>query len=398
MRCLWLTYIDPRPEHSGQLIYSGRLIGALAEAGAEIEVLCLARRESERDDGDFEEGVRWHVVPEERRPAWASVFSELPNVAFRAGAAGVRRRFAALLRDKRWDCVFLDGLFVSWGLAALLREARRHDPDARPRLVYVSHNHEETTRARVAQNYRGNPLERTLLTLDARKARWLERRVVESADLVTAITPEDAARYAVRRGKRPTLVLLPGYCGRRLAIRRITRDMPRRAIVVGSFDWLAKRMNLEEFLHVADPLFAAAGAELEVIGDGDARFLDRLRREVSTAHVTGAVECILPYLDSARIAIVPERTGGGFKLKVLDYVFNRLPVAAIENSVAGMPLEPNRSILTFPHYQALVPGVLAAMDDLDLLNGLQERAFDVCDDLFDWRSRGRALMDAARAA
>lgn len=398
MRCLWLSFIDPNPEYSGQLIYSGRLIAALAEAGAEIEAVCLARPESERRGSHVREGVRWHLVREERRPAWASVFSGLPNVAYRAGTAGMRRRFADLLRDGHWDCVMLDGLFVSWGLAPFLREARGRGRGMRPRLIYVSHNHEESVRARMAENYPGHTMERTLLRFDARKARRLERRVVELADLVTAITPADAAHYAARRGGRPTVVLLPGYGGRRLAARRITSDMPRRAIVVGSFDWLAKRMNLEEFLHVADPLFAAAGAEIEVIGDGDAQFLERLRRDVATAHVTGAVECILPHLDSARIAIVPERTGGGFKLKVLDYVFNRLPVAAIENSVAGMPLEANQSILTYPHCKALAGGVLGAMDDLDLLNNLQERAFAACADLFDWKSRGRALLDAARAA
>ncbi len=398
MRCLWLTYIDPHPERSGQLIYSGRLIGALAETGAEVDVVCLARQESHCRDGHVQDGVRWHVVDGERRPAWASVFSALPNVAYRSGTGGIRRRFARLLRERQWDCVFLDGLFVSWGLTPLLRAQRTIGRFARPRLVYVSHNHEETVRARVAENYRGGSMGRALLMFDARKARRLERSLVTFADLVTAITPEDAAHYAARRDGRPTLVLLPGYCGRRLEVRRITPDTPRRAVVVGSFDWLAKRMNLEEFLRVADPMFAAAGVQLEIVGDGDAQFLQRLRGEVSTAHITGAVECILPYLDAARIAIVPERTGGGFKLKVLDYVFNRLPVAAIENSIAGMPLEPNQSILTYPHHQALARGVLDTMDDLDLLNRLQEHAFAACSGLFDWRSRGRELLDAARAA
>ena len=40
---------------------------------------------------------------------------------------------------------------------------------------------------------------------------------------------------------------------------------------------------------------------------------------------TGTVPDVTRYMDEARIAIVPERNGGGFKLKVLEYVFNRIP-------------------------------------------------------------------------
>jgi hypothetical protein len=31
---------------------------------------------------------------------------------------------------------------------------------------------------------------------------------------------------------------------------------------------------------------------------------------------------------------------GGFKLKTLNYIFNRVPIAAIRGSIAGLPLTP----------------------------------------------------------
>jgi glycosyltransferase involved in cell wall biosynthesis len=194
------------------------------------------------------------------------------------------------------------------------------------------------------------------------------------------------------------VILLPGYEGRQLPSRRITADLPRRAVVVGSFDWMAKRMNLREFLDVADPMFAAAGVELQVIGDGDRPFLEQLRRELKTTEVTGRVDSVLPYLDKARMAIVAEKTGGGFKHKVLSYVFNRLPIAALDNSIAGVPLTPTESLLTYPDFQALAHGVLSAIDDLELLNRLQERAFAACSGRFDWRSRGEKLFAALAPA
>lgn len=393
MRCLWLTCVDPEPEHSGQYIYSGRLIAALAQTGAEVAVVCAARAGTAAMQ-DGEAGLRWYRLPLRRRPRWASALSPLPHVAFKSVCPALRAAFRSRLRQERWDAVVIDGLFVGWGSQVI--ENALPGPD-RPRLVYVSHNHEETTRALMARNFRGGRLQKLLLVNDARKARKLERRLARTADLVTAITQEDKLLYAALRGIRPTIVLPPGYRGRRLSERRIGAQTPRRAILVGSFDWMAKRMNLAEFLAVADQPFRAAGVELQIVGSGCSRFLEEMRRLGRHATFTGSVESILPYLDQARIALVPERTGGGFKLKLLDYVFNRVPVAALDQAVAGVPLVAGESALLFPNQEALVEGVLRAIDDIPLLNRLQEAAFAACADRFDWEERGRRLRDAIEA-
>jgi len=189
-------------------------------------------------------------------------------------------------------------------------------------------------------------------------------------------------------------ILTPGYRGRRLTERRISPDLPRRAIIVGSFDWIAKRMNVEEFVNVADPMFADWRAELQVVGSAEKAFLDRLRERTVATGFTGTVPDVTHYMDDARIAIVPERSGGGFKLKVLEYVFNRIPVFALNGSFAGVPLRHNESVMLFPDYAALAHGVLEAIDDVDRLNSLQEKAYADCRDHFDWASRGRQVLSA----
>src|SRR6185436_8219853 len=153
--------------------------------------------------------------------------------------------------------------------------------------------------------------------------------------------------------------------------------------IVGSFDWIAKRMNLAEFVEVADPLFAQAGAELLAVGSAEQAFLKQLRRQTVATHFTGTVPDIAPYLDKARIAIVPERNGGGFKLKVLEYVFNRVPVFALRGSFPGVPLVHGDSVMLYPDHESLARGVLDSIDDVARLNRLQERAYAACRDRFD---------------
>jgi glycosyltransferase involved in cell wall biosynthesis len=153
-------------------------------------------------------------------------------------------------------------------------------------------------------------------------------------------------------------------------------------------------MNLAEFVDIADPWFADAGAELQAVGSADEAFLEQLRHRTVATQFTGTVPDIEPYLDDARIAIVPERNGGGFKLKVLEYVFNRVPVFALTGSFAGVPLVHNDSVMLYPDHAALAHGVLEAIDDVDLLNRLQERAVAACSGRFDWPSRGRQIVSA----
>jgi glycosyltransferase involved in cell wall biosynthesis len=396
MRYLWLTWIDPAPEHDGQRIYSGRLIDAVSASGGEIEVLCFANKNSPRRPGVAEGNVRWWPVPCAPHSAFASIFSPLPNIAYRSYTADMRRGLHALASQGHWDTVVLDGLYAGWALPHLeqVRAA-----DGRPaRVVYVSHNHEATLRPEIANNYRGNPVKAALLRRDAAKAVKTEHELLEKSNLVTAITEEDAARFRASHPRKRIVALPPGYSGRRLARRSITADLPRRAVILGSFDWIAKSMNLEEFIAVADPRFAEAGAELQVIGNSDSGLLDSLRREVRATDLVGRVPEVESYLENSRIAIVPERTGGGFKLKVLDYVFNRLPVAAIAGSVAGTPLRPLESILTFDSLERLAAGVIRALDDLPLLNRLQDRAYAACVDRFDWRRRGETFVAETAAA
>ncbi len=389
MHCLWLTWIDPAPEHDGQRIYSGRMIDAVAARGVKIDILCF-HSESVRERGQSEDPVRWWLVPRDERPGWWSVFSRLPNLSHRCDTLAMRRGFRDLLERRVWDTIVMDGLSTGWALDII--DAYFGDGPDRPRLIYISHNHEETTRALVADNFTGNPLMAAALKIDARKATLLEHRMMDSVDVISAVTPEDAERFSARVPQKPVFVLSPGYGGRRVPSRRIGPHVPRRALLVGSFEWLAKQMNLTEFLSAADPIFAEAGAEIQVVGNGERGFFDRLRPQLKGTEIVGPVDDIRPYLDNARVAILPERSGGGFKVKMLDYVFNRIPVAALENSFAGVPLTSKKNVLTFNSHEALARGVVEIIDNFDLLNGLQQDAYDACADEFDWSQRGETLV------
>ena len=301
----------------------------------------------------------------------------------------MRATLDRLLDRSGWDAIVFDSLSAGWALPAIKKHCAANGRS--PRIVYISHNHEASLREKLAQN-RSGVFMRHAQSLDALKVARLERAVIRSSDFITAITEEDRDRYASEWPEKTIDVVSPGYSGRALENRSITDDIPRRAVIVGSFDWIAKRMNLEEFLEVADPIFAARGIELQVVGAGSKSYFAQLQSRLTATKFTGTVERVEDYIDGARIAILPERIGGGFKLKVLEYVFNRIPVLGLKGSTAGTPLREESSILLYPDQTALACGVSRLIDNLGLLNRLQNAAFAACQFAFDWDTRGQRFL------
>jgi hypothetical protein len=388
---LWLTLCDPDPQTNGQFIYSGGLIRAVAKAGAELTVLGLSRKPG-RSYRRSEPNIDWQFVEDRQASRWIRVASSFPLTALRTRVPEMRAALAAHLASGNWDAVVLDSINVGWALPHVLRYRRRHP---RTRVVYLAQNQETTAMRMLAQAERG--WRRVVRFMDAAKTDRMERRLVRVADLVTADSPDDCKALAALSPGKPVVFVPPGYDGPRIARRTIDSSLPRRAVVVGSFDWAAKRLSLEAFLTIAAPLFATKGIALQLVGRTEASHVAALRRRFPSVEIVGTVPDVRPYMAKARLALVPD-TLGGFKLKSLDYVFNRLPIFALDGAVPGTPLDDRRGIRLFKSHAELARGVVDTIDDTAALNEQQETAFALAADCFDWVAIGQSLMRQIRKA
>jgi polysaccharide biosynthesis protein PslH len=388
MGCLWLTLADPDPPVNGQFVYSGGLIRAVANAGMSVSVLGLCQTGSAATR-HLEGVIDWQITNDRRRSRLSKLVSPLPLGGLRSRVPEMEAAVTTRLTGGCWEAVIFDSIAGGWALPAVLRHSKRHGC----KLVYLSHNHETGVAHSLATTTRG--WRRAVRILDFFKVKRLERRLVEAVDLVTANTPEDRQKFAAAAPDKPVLLLPPGYGGPTVD-RTIDARLPRRAIVVGTFDWPAKRISLEAFLAAAAPLFAVAAVELQVVGGMEPSYLAHLRNRYPDVEFTGRVPDVRPYLAGARLALVPDVLGG-FKLKTLDYVFNRLPIFAMSGSAPGTPLVDGQSIRLFDSHEGLARGVVASIDDLVELDTQQELAYAACADRFDWNVIGCRLVDAIRS-
>ena len=391
MRTLWLTLADPDPPTNGQFLYSYGLIHSLAGGGARLDVVGLARGARRQTHG-LPDGqcIRWWLAPDESIHDWRQHLAFQAAISRRSTTPLLKLVLRARLRRRElWDAIVIDSICAGWAIGMILDMLPK---SVRPAIIHIAHNH-ETSVAMTLARAETHPLKRAVRWADACKTALLERRLVRQAVLVTSNTPEDAEKFRRQFPDKAIQHVPPGYDGPIVAPREITAETPRRAVIIGTFDWAPKRRSLESFLAVAAPKFAELGIGLLVVGAAQQDYLRGMRSAFPAVEFTGPVPEVTPYMKDARIALVPDQLGG-FKLKSLDYIFSRLPIMGIDGSVPGVPLKPGESILFYPDHGFLADGVCQAIDDLDRLNRLQTRAYEACKDQFSWSIIGQALLGA----
>jgi polysaccharide biosynthesis protein PslH len=387
MRCLWISRNIPFPLNEGARVYSANLAQSLAQSGALVRFLGFGDANTVPKSAS---AVEWLPVPGKRRGRILATFSSWPIAA----AIDATEAYGALLEEQlreQWDAVVLDTYATGWALdrCVAYRNANRAAV-----LVHVSSNHEEMLWRAMAREAHGSDLRRWMLRRNARKVGALERRIVQSVDLLTTITAEDRRSLGAVAGQVRVLTLTPGFNGWVAGARRIVAATPRRVIILGSFHWIVKQENIANFVRIADPIFKERGIELDVVGEMPPSLLVDLRARCLATRFHGFMADVAPLLSSSRIAIVHESIGGGFKLKFLDYIFARVPVAAVSQAVAGLSDELQRAMLTNSSQAGLIDDIVLHIDRIDQLNQMQERAFALGNTQFQWSDRGEQFRQA----
>jgi glycosyltransferase involved in cell wall biosynthesis len=382
-RILWVIRTLPFPQTSGDRVYSAQFIRAIAEAGAQVTVIGLAT--GTPPEPGFEK-IRWIPVEAEPRSSLAAASMRLPLVAAKNSPPAFRQKFRETLAKVKPDLIVLDSYAAGWVLDEIGADA--------PKLCYVAHNWEEQITRDIAREFRGSLPKRVFLQLNAARTRRLERRLVARAALVVALTDSDRRSLLEAAPGKPSILIPPGFTGPTRASRVIDAAVPRHLVMLGSVQWIAKQMNLATFLKVADPAFASAGITLDIVGDVAAEFRQEWSPKVKATRFVGFADDVNAALDRARLGLLIDSLGGGFKLKVLSYLQTRTPVAALSGSFEGIPDAVARHFLVATDAERLVAAIIAAIDDLPRLNAMQNGASDAAQGQFDWPENGRRFVVA----
>ncbi len=360
VRVLWVSSVCPVPATDGNRQRNLHLLKAVARRH-EVALVCPAT-DSERGSLDELRAIcarvqtvpAWEAgtlaAPARLRQRVRSVLERRPP--FLPQERGALEAAVALVTAEMPPDVAYGGLYV----APLL--ARADAP-----LALDDQNVEEELYRRLWRLER-RPMRRVSRFLDWVAVRTFERHWVMRAAAVTVCSARDRELLSLLVPEAHVEVIENGADLSLPASDGASRD-PETVVMVGSMSYAP---NVDGAMHLVNDVMPVVwarrpSARVQIVGKDPAPDVLALARD--RVEVTGEVADVRPYLDRAAVTVVPLRSGGGTRLKLLEAMSAGAPIVSTTLGAEGLGLEHGREAWLADDAAGLGHGVLSLMADPD---------------------------------
>lgn len=396
MRVLFLALEPPYPPNDGGRIRTYQLLRQLAQRG---QVTLLAFEPAKQPDADWSplQAVcdEVHVLP---RPVVGRAGAaerlrllrrRLPQASRLYDSETMAARVQTLLAAGDFDLLHVNELYLA-RYASLAGQT--------PRVM--DHTDVEALK------------QRRLLRADRRRTtpygwlRWVEhwqwqafeRRSLAWFDAHSAVSEGDAAYFRRYARGAPVAVVPNGVDAAAITVRPDPAGSPT-LLYVGSMDYQPNAAAVLEFVRGSWPLIrqAAPDSRLLVVGRNPPSEVQRLAQEPGIV-VTGTVPDVRPYYEQAHALVVPLRSGGGTRLKILEALAAGAPVVSTAVGAEGLDLTPGRDFLLADTAQELAAQSLRLLADPALRAALATQGRQTVIERYDWSEIGGRLLHVYETA
>jgi glycosyltransferase involved in cell wall biosynthesis len=291
-----------------------------------------------------------------------------------------------------FDLVHLDSIHLA-AYEPLLRSRL-----AKARIVYDWHNIESDLLRQYAARA-PSPAHRIYSALTARKLAGLERRTLHSAFGHLVCSERERDQLALQGPAVRIEVIENGVDTARFLSTPRPGPSRNRLVFVGLMNYHA---NVEAALWFTRRIWPALHHrfpqwKLTLVGAEPAPSVRELAREPGV-EVTGTVPDVAPYYDEAIAAVVPLRSGGGTRLKILEAMAAGVPVISTPLGAEGLTISPGENILLAPAdgpglEQQWITAFEAVAPQGPLWIQLAAAGRALVESRYDWGALGRRLFD-----
>jgi glycosyltransferase involved in cell wall biosynthesis len=362
--------------HQVSLFSASRLSGETMDlAGSPLSELCDSIRIA-------------HVPERDQRSRLARLLTlNTPDLAGRFQGEGLIRSLVQHLNEvketeDRYNIVQIEGL----ELAHLIPVIRYHFPSAR--VLYDAHNAETELQRRALDTDLANPKRWPAALysfVQVRRLDHYESWTCESADRVTTVSDGDAkhlARYlgGAQPAVIPNCIDFDSY-----------QELSSQEAVASDILFMGKmdyRPNVDAVLWFAEkiwPLLLEKDSDLQwfIVGQKPHLRLEALKSSPGIT-ITGYVGSVLPYLQGAKLMVLPLRMGSGTRLKLLEALASSTAVVSTSIGAEGYPGIGEEAVLIRDDPAAFAEAVLDLLRDEEKRGNLGRRGREYAAQ-YDWR-------------
>ena len=245
-------------------------------------------------------------------------------------------------------------------------------------------------------------LKKMLFAAQARKMKRFEAEKVREFSDVLAVSEGDR-NILNSLGKNQTRVhVIPnGVDTEFFQLTIDARQSSGEALVfTGSMDWLPNEDAVLFFCREILPLIWKEKPQIKfyIVGKSPSPAIEVLAGQEPRIIVTGKVDDVRPFIEQAKVFVVPMRVGGGTRLKILEAMSMQKPVVSTTVGAEGIQYTDGKDIVLADRPQDFADQVIALLDDPSRAGRMGLSARKLVCDRYDWNIIGEKLCEIYREA
>jgi len=376
-KVLFITSSNPYTKNNGDYIYSASILDNLVKLSCKIDIVYFNSNPNEPYiDADRMQFNKSIPVKFKRKNKIKLIFSGKPGSIANRNSILFLKEISNLLQKQKYDSVFVNHFRMLFTLPTIQKYKNRS------KIIFISHNVESLLNKNLLK-FQRNWLYKIAYWQDYLKTKIYEKRSVKCFSIVTVISEYDAEYFKKIFQVKDVRILRPIIQLKAQDFLNQNEKKINNVIIGGSFTWKPKKENLLLFLNAKNfyKLFQL-GISVTVVGMAEKNFIDYVNNKFNGVNMIGPVSSMWPFYQKSKIAIIPERLGGGFKLKILEAAQTKTAIIAIEGAIKKSNFKKNIHYFEKNNFEDIVEEIINMQENSKKLESIIRSSYKLVNEQY----------------
>ncbi len=381
MKILFISQFLPYPPYTGGKIKTGSVLRILAKKNEVFFVGFVDKKEDLvyikdlkkvcKEAKVFVQPIITQAHQNLKAKAFSSLFSSKPFRVYKHYSSSLKLYLKKIMARNDFDAIWIDQDVMM----QYTDNFSFNNKEKKPILVYDEHDISSLA------TWRNFLIERKLLEklayfLEMVKWYFYEKKYLPRFDYVFAISETDKKKF-IKMGVSPKKISFLPIPVLPKSLFKFNHER-KNILFVGLMSWKPNEDGFWWFYKEVFPKVKKkiSGVTFVAIGDHPSAQMKRLQLEDKQVKVLGYVKDLTPYFREASVFIVPIRSGGGIRVKILDTLARGVPIVSTTLGKEGIGVKNGEELLVADEPQHFAQAVVRILQEEKLANNLSVKGIE----------------------